>query len=409
MKKCFFIVLLAVLVLFRTDAQAGVVKPYKTRYAEAKAIAKKEAIKEAEEANKEREEWDTYEYTWEDFYYDPYVSSDVWCINEELEETGKATLVSGATYDIDSYIRIGDHMTLDATGATLKVGGNAAMRNDWTTLKKGYDSMSDIKVKGGTWLSRSSSGYWSTSFSFSHAKNITFENMTIKTTNAKGHSIELVGCKNVTIKNCKVYALGKPSSGCLEEQIQLDVAASNTAPFLSGYLKDGTTCKNITIDHCTVTGARAVCANYTKKDGRYKNKYHDNIVVKNCTLTGLTSEALSFFNANNVTVRNNTIITKSKRTGTAYSIGCHMAIFGTKKVSAYEKGKFIVEKNTIKGGRQGFQMCSHTKSRYGKLTIKNNKLYCKKGKGNALKVTTNASGQRSAKKVTKKGNKLYKW
>ena len=74
-------------------------------------------------------------------------------------------------------------------------------------------------------------------------------------------------------------------------------------------------------------------------------------------------------------------------------------------IAAYGNGV----RNTIKGGRQGFQMCSHTKSRYGKLTIKNNRCYSKKGRANALKITVNASGKRSAIRLVKKGNKLRKW
>jgi len=370
MKKWLFVVLLALLVLPVTDVRAGVVQPYG------------------------KDEWG---------YYD----SDSYSIMYELEETGYAKLVKGKTYYIGSSIDVYGNMKLDATGATIIVA-DEAVRNDGGDLKKGYDSMSNITVIGGKWISESKNGNPGTSFSFSHAKNITLKNMDIRCASADGHGVEFVSCKNVVMKNCKVIAQGKGRKNSVEESVQFDFDTKTAAPYLNGRgLHDGTPCKNVTIDHCTIKGCRGLCASFPSSEKKYWKKYHDKIVVKNCTITGTKAEALALFNANNVTVKNNKIISKSHRVNQAYSIGCHLALFG--KIKAFSKGKNVVTGNTIKGGRQGFQMCSHTKSRYGKLTIKNNKCYSKKGKANALKITVNASGKRSAIRLVKKGNKLRKW
>ncbi len=374
MKRWFLTVLLLIPALFRVDVRAGVVGP------------------------SQPDEWGFYTY------------SDNYIINRELKETGYAKLVPGKTYYLSRCIRVDSDMILDATGATLVVY-DCAIRNDAGELKKGYDSMANIHIIGGRWKSYNPGGNAGTSFSFTHAKNITLENMDISTSDAEGHGIELVSCKNVTIKNCKVIAQGSGKARSVEESIQIDLATPKTAPYLADrpYLWDGTPCRNITITGCTIKGCRGLCSNYAKNNKKYINRYHDRIVVEKCRITGTRSEALALFNATNVTVRNNTIITKSHRVKDAYSIGCHLAIFGTGKVSAYAKGKNRIEKNTIKGGRQGFNMCSHTRARYGKLVIRNNRLYSKKGEKNALRVAYNAGHKRSAKKIVRSGNKLYQW
>ena len=322
---------------------------------------------------------------------------DMYNIREELSQTGYVKLLPGETYYLSSYINLQSNDTIDATGATVIVTGGATRNSEYTT---GYDSMKNVKIMGGTWLSNKKDGNTGTTFSFAHCSGITLEDMDIRTTNAEGHAVELVGCKDVTIRHCNIEAQGKGKSKSVEEMIQIDLAAPTTAPFLSSKYQNGLACQNITVEGCTVTGNRAVCANYAKKNKKYLKKYHKNITVKNNKLTGNTSEALALFNTINAKVQNNTIITKSKRTSEAYSVGCHVALFG--KIKAFSKGKITVTGNTIKGGRQGFFLCSHTKTKYGKLIIKNNKIYCKKGKKKALQTY-------SVKKVKKSGNKLYKW
>ena len=368
MKRRFFILLLAALILFGADAHAKVVKPGKKGTDDAKSITR------------------------------------------ELKKSGRVKLVKGKKYHLRSNIRVGSNMTLNATGATLIVY-HSAIRNDGGRLKKGYASMSNIRIVGGTWKSKKKKGNSGTAFSFSHARKITLKNMDIRCAHADGHGIELVGCKDVTVKNCKVIARGNGKKNSIEESIQIDMAEKYTAPFLKKRprLWDGTPCRNIVIDGCTVTGCRGISSNYVKKTKKFLNQYHDNIVIKNCTVTGTKAEALALFNATNVTVKNNTLISKSRRVDEAYSIGCHMAIFGNKAVPAYAKGKNLVENNVIKGGRQGFQICSHTESVYGELLIRNNKIYCKNGIWDALHVAYNAGYTSSADMVDDSGNMLYEW
>lgn len=331
---------------------------------------------------------------------------DVRYINAELKETGYVKLAAGKTYYLVHYIALNSNQTIDATGATIIVDKGAA-RNDPINYRTGYDSMSNVTIKGGTWISNKIDGNPGTAFSLAHCQNITLEGMDIRTTNAESHAIEIVGCKNITIKNCRVTAQGKGSSKSAEEMIQIDLSAPNSAPFLKSEYWNGLTCQNITVDSCTVTGNRAVCANFPGNDKQYLHKMHKNIVIKNCRLTGNTAEALALFNSANLVVKNNTIITKSKRTKESYSTGCHIAAFGT--IPKLSKSRIEVKNNTIKGGKYGFQLSSHSKSRYGKLIITNNKIYCKKGKKNGLAITMNHKRKKSVKVIKESNNKIRKW
>ena len=307
---------------------------------------------------------------------------------------------------VDYYISLNSNNSINATGAKIIVA-KGAVRNDPDNYKTDYSSMSNVRIKGGSWVSPNKSGNSGTTFSFAHCRNITLENMDIRTTHADGHAIELVGCDGVNIRKCTILAQGTGKATSVEEMVQIDLATPLTAPFLEAKFQNGLPCKNITVSDCTITGSRGLGANFAGREPKFINKYRSNIKVLNNKLTGKTSEALALFNTINATVKNNTIITNSKRTGDSHSIGCHVALFGT--IPGFSKGKITVEKNTIKGGRQAFQLCSHTKSQYGTLQIKNNKLYCKKGKANALKVTVNAKKKKSAKKVINKKNTLKKW
>ena len=318
---------------------------------------------------------------------------DIKNIKQELTETGYVRLKPGCTYYLTSYIPLHDNNTINATGATVIVSKHAT-RNDPAFYKKDYSSMKNIKIIGGTWLSNKKKGNTGTTFSFAHCQDITLENMTIRTTNAEGHAVELVSCRNVMINNCQITAQGKGKSKSVEEMVQIDVAASKTAPFLPKQYQNGLACQNVTVKNCTITGNRAVCCNYTKKNKKFLNRFHTNITIMGCTLTGTKSEGLALFNTASAVVRNNTIVSNSKRTKTAYSIGCHVSMFG--KAPAFSNGTIIIEGNKIRGGRQGFYLSSHTKTRYGHVTLKNNVFYAKKGPAYAAMIAKNTSKVSSA-------------
>ena len=333
-------------------------------------------------------------------------SQDVWNIDDELDATGYVRLQEGGIYYLSHYIPLNSNSTIDARGATIFIN-KGAVRNDPLNYTVGYDSMSNIKIIGGTWVSFWDQGCTGTTFSFAHSQNITLKDMDIRSTNAEGHAIELVACKDVSISNCNIVAQGTGAWNSVEEMIQIDLAAPHNAPFLSAEYQNGLTCQNITISRCRIVGNRGVSASFAKNDPQFLNRYHDNIVVKNCNITGNTAEGLALFNTPNAIVKYNRIISNSIRTKTAYSSGCHVTLFG--KIRAFAKGKISIRNNVIKGGWTGFQITSHYKTRYGKLSIRNNKIFAKKGKKRALVIFLNPKKKPSVIKVSASGNKLRKW
>lgn len=324
-------------------------------------------------------------------------------VQNELNKTGYVKLVSGGTYYFDDSIRVKSNQTIDATGATIYLE-RAAIRNATSTFKTDYSSLSNLTVKGGKWRTEKTNGTAGTTFSLAHSKNIVLDGLDIYCTSRSGHAIELVACENVTVKNCAIKPKGTSKSTGQQEMLQIDLATPKTAPFLaktSSKLQNGLACKDIYVLNNTITGDRAVCCNHASKEKKFKKYYHENVVVKNNTLIGEKAEALAVFNTITATIQDNTIITQSSRVKTAYSIGLHIALFG--KVKAFsKKANIVVTGNIIKGGRSAFQILSHTKYKYKKLTFKNNQLYCKKGKKAAIFI-------RTVKKVKKSKNKSYKW
>lgn len=302
----------------------------------------------------------------------------------------------------------GNNKTLIATGATIyQTDKNKTLVVSPVDLKtKKQTPVKNLKIIGGKWRIK---GYATrktatSTFRFLHSSNITLKKCDIQT-NYKSHAVELIACKKVTVDGCKLIAVGKTKSDSLEEALQIDIATTDTTDnILAKYLK-GQTCSNITVKNCVIKGSRGVCANRTDK---WLKKHHKNIKLIGNTITGVTSEAVALHNTAGITVKNNKIYSKGSRINTTYSIGVNIASFG--KTSAISKKSVTVTGNTIKGGRQAIQVVTYKNTtsgvygshKFGKVTIKNNKLYCKKGKGNCI-LTKNC------KSVKKSGNKLYKW
>ena len=316
-----------------------------------------------------------------------YGGDDRMNIQQELDTTGSVTLVDGKTYRLGYSLRVSSNMTINAGSATV-ICAKAIMVNIPECAD--YKAIENLTVNGGIWKSESENGASGSSIKITHGNNIKFNNMKVRHNNALGHTIELVACKNVSIKNCNFAPLGTEKSKT-EEAIQLDIASHTTAYFLESepfntliakQLQNGAACQNITIANCTITGNRGIVANYTaKEDGKYLKKLHNNIVLKNNKITSAGGEAVALFNTKNATVSGNKIICNAKGSD-SYTVGLHFDNFG--KTNELKSGKITVKNNTVKGGRQAFMIYSHTASKYGKVTISSNKLYCKKGKKAAL-------------------------
>lgn len=308
----------------------------------------------------------------------------VW-LNAMLAKKGKLTIVipSGSKFKINGKLTPTSNKTIIATGATITMKPKTYVM--MTNPKK---KIHDLKIVGGKWRSPDKGGRKGSMFQFAFAKNITMDGCDVEA-NFDGHSIEIIACKNVTIKNCKVRAIGKNPVNGKEEQIQIDVASKATAPMVAKYGKKyikGQTCSNIKILNNDVYGARAVGVNYYKK---FKTKYHKNIVIKGNRLHGTTSEAIQYFNVVGGEISDNTIRTDATRSTSNYSytIAVHIQNNG-KAPAAMASSRIDVKDNVIYGNRNGIYVKGYFTNwetqcpgRFGTIDIENNTVYYKMSSG----------------------------
>jgi hypothetical protein len=308
------------------------------------------------------------------------------------------TFEKGKTYYLKWPMHMVSGKTINATGATIVCEKNVL--DQQTFRKGGYENIKNVTINGGTWKYKSSKGFGKTSFSFVHGQNIKMKNMTIQHASYDGHAFEFVACKNVLMDNVKIIPLGTKRKS-EEAMVQIDIATLATYPRLSEKksLANGATCKNVTIQNCTISGNRALASGYSYKDKKYVNKCHQNITIRNNTLTSWNAEGVFLANAQSATITGNTIISKCKRKNENKSTGLHLLSVGKIK-----KATFVVKNNTIKGGKFAIRAWSDSKVRITKVTMKQNKFYCKKGKKNAIGVN-----KKGVKKIKASKNKKYKW
>lgn len=337
-------------------------------------------------------------------------------LNYLLKGNKKKTIVipKGSKFTVNGVLKPGNNTTIIATGATItgKKKSNLIFAAPNKALK-------NLTIKGGTWKSPDKGGRVGGGiFAFSFVNGLKIDGVTCSA-NYHGHAIEIIACKNVTVQNSKITAIGKcpkDPKTCLEAQLQIDIATKSTAPkvaeYGSKYVK-GQTCENVKILNNTVTGARAVELNWTNSEGgKYKNKFHKNIVVKGNKITGTSSEGLAFFNVIGGEISNNTIKTKTtrKQANESYTIGVHVAVMG-KAPASLAKSKLLINNNTIYGGRNGIHFKAYFNqdeteciSKLGNVTVSDNKVYCRKGKGHAIEQV-----RESCTSLTLANNNTYKW
>ncbi|WP_022762305.1 right-handed parallel beta-helix repeat-containing protein [Butyrivibrio sp. AD3002] len=298
-------------------------------------------------------------------------------IRDLLSKYDTITFKSGETFNLEYAINIpsGRNITINAEGATINITNTqkgAVANADFT--KGGYGAIAGLTINGGIWKSTDSSGGKTSAFKIAQGKNITLKNMTIECANAGSHSVEIIACKDVLIENCKITPLG--SNNGKEEQLQIDLASPATAGnVLSGKALDGSTCQNVQIINCEVTGNRGIGINADvknakgagKKDrGKYQNKYHKNITISGCTITGNKAEGLMAYNIIGLKVTGNTIISKASAKKANYSSGIHALNQG-----GGNKMTVTIQNNTVEGGKQAIFVGSNG-AKIKKATVTNN-------------------------------------
>ena len=312
-------------------------------------------------------------------------------------------ILPSKTIKIERVLHVGDNKTIIATGATIfqTKPQIPIILND--CKKTDYGSLKNFTLDGGTWQIKDNAKakYITSTFRFAHAQNTTIKNARVDT-NYICHAIELIACKNVTVYNCKLEAKGKQKNDKYAEPLQIDIATKATAPAIASQGKkyvNGQICKNITVEKCVVKGSRGICTNKTDTEGgKWLGRYHVNVKIIGCTVTGMATEALCLHNVMGVTVKDTKAYSMSGDYN--YNNGCFFAGFGSNGQTSKYTNEF--SGNTFKGGRHGLYIQTYAGNKHGETTISNNNLYAKAGKSDALSVS-------NCTKVINKGNKLYKW
>lgn len=316
-------------------------------------------------------------------------------------------------YTLTNSLPIFDNTTINANGAVfnqmtdgkgLLING-FHMNSSYGKGSGGYGSLKNVVINGGTWVGKAtpntekelkSNGFYVgySSFLFMHAQNITIKNCSFKN-NYNGHFIELAGVKNAKIENCNMAVSGSKYVGeGSNEAIQIDnTYQKSNSP--SGAPWDDTACENITVSNCKIKFARGIGTN------RVGNAFFKNIKIQGCTITS-TNEALNMYDTLGLTVNKCTIKTTGKFKDYR-SIALYIGLDSVPKGKNASSANATVTSNKIYGNTAGIKIYSHkSNAKFNKVSVKGNKIYCKKGKNNALQVT------KSIKKLNKSKNTLKK-
>lgn len=318
---------------------------------------------------------------------------------------------SGSDFTMHFPIYPGSNTEIIATGAkiTFEKGSWAIFVKPKATNYKSFDNLTII---GGTWRRADStdSGNHGTVFSLAHGNHLTIDGVDVKSAKG-GHGIEIIACKNVIVENSNLDVDGTCTSGDGEEALQIDLATKKTAPKLASYGKKyikGQTCKNVQILNNTIVGAMGICINmYTGNGGKYKSKYHHNVVISGNNVTGLSSTGIAVFNTIGATITNNTVYSYSSKYKNVKSCAIHTDFLGRPSKS-FSKSKLTITGNSAYGGYRGIHAFVHTSNgrKYSRITVKNNLAFNKSSKSPAI---LKSALKKSTKKLKYSGNQISKW
>lgn len=297
-------------------------------------------------------------------------ATDTKNILKALKKTGKVTLKSGKKYYLASPLKVTNGgWTINATGAKITCAGAIIQKSTFSMKKSNYSDVKNITIKGGTWSFKNKTGFKGSSIRFAHASKLKFYNMTLKHTNYDGHCFEFIACRDVTMSNCKIYAMGTKcnSNECM---VQLDIASKYTSGNLPSKLLNGATCKNIRITGCTITGNSGVASAWAKGDSQYSGNAHEDIVLENNTITGVNYEGVSLRNCLSARITGNTIVSMLGAND-QNSAGLSCMLPGDVTGATMD-----ITGNTIKGGAYAV-LIKASYSPYEKVVLRNNDLCSK--------------------------------
>ena len=217
-------------------------------------------------------------------------------IQEFINLTGILYFPKG-TYNLSKIITIKSNTTIMAHPDALFIRKQSStmFQTEHTETTLNYNGGSNISFLGGKYKHNGNTS-GSNVFSLFHAKDVTFNGVTILDT-VKAHSLDIIGCKNVRVLNCNFRGHIIDTSNTYREMIQIDSAHAKGYPIYSDTslaVYDGTPCEDILIQNCIFeksdSNEAPACAIGQHTQIAQKSR-HKNIVIKNNILNGVVASS----------------------------------------------------------------------------------------------------------------------
>lgn len=243
-------------------------------------------------------------------------------IQKIIEKGGDFRFTKGIKYKITSTLYLTTNTELDLNGATLRrYCDGPLLRLKDSANCTAYNGTHDIIIENGTLEGMSGPGYPFASNSLLtmfHAHDIIIRNVTFLDLPG-GHGVDCCACKNVKVLNCAFKGFNNFNNSPYRESFQVDWAFYGGLPTYKKGSKcyDETHCKNITIDGCLFDKSNDFPASYGAIGAHVcsdnNDKWHENIVIKNCighgngSCSGWDVGFVNVIHFKNVTIENNII------------------------------------------------------------------------------------------------------
>ena len=232
------------------------------------------------------------------------VTDDSTAIQNAVNNKGIILFDSGKNYKITSTIRLDKETTLDLNGSTITSSNKHLFFNFRSAdTFTGYNGNGNIVIRNGIIIGGA--------LSFAHGENIRLENIIFKNS-LNDHFLEIAGCKNYVIENCRFIGMANVSTS-VQEYINIDPCTRPAFPWLpdGSAFYDGTKNDGINVNNCY----------FSLGDGDYAYGYnafgvhgvagqsakHKNIKLTGNTLRDFTGCGYRINDMENVFIANNDI------------------------------------------------------------------------------------------------------
>jgi hypothetical protein len=236
-------------------------------------------------------------------------------IQRALDKKGIVRIPNG-TFEIGKILIVKEGTTVELSPSTIlkRINGIYCVFTNGTPIESyyaggglgdaptGYTGNGNIIIKGGTIDCNGTLDQTPCmGITFSHAKNILIEGVTIKDIYA-GHHIEINSTDNAKIINCKFDKYTDSGGRPFSEMVQIDGAFGGGVFPLFG-ADDNTVCNNITVENCDFkNGARGIG---THNAGTLL--WHNDIKILNNRFSNMTERGIHCYAFKVIHIANNTI------------------------------------------------------------------------------------------------------